>query len=35
MIVLFFRGCNQRFNVFLGFVEVKSIKKINPVFVRI
>ena len=27
MIVVFFRGCNRRFSIFLGVVQVKSIKK--------
>ena len=27
MIVVFFRGCNRRFSIFVGVVQVKSIKK--------
>ena len=35
MIVVFFRGCNGRFGIFLGVVQAKSFKKIKLVFVRV
>ena len=35
MIVIFFRGCNQHFSIFLGVVQVKSSKITKPVFVRV
>ena len=35
MIVVFFRGCNRRFSIFLGVVQAKSFIKIKMVFVRV
>ena len=32
MIVVFFRGCNRRFGIFLGVAQAKSFKKIKQVF---
>ena len=34
VIVVFFRGCNRRFGIFLGVVQAKSFKKTKQVFVR-
>ena len=35
IIVVYFRGRNQRFSIFLGVVQAKSFKKIKLVFVRV
>ena len=35
MIIIFFRGCNQQFSIFLGVIQAKSFKKIKLVFVRV
>ena len=34
-IVVFCRGCNRRFGIFLGVAQAKSFKKIKLVFVRV